>query len=1187
MKPNDFLRSLAGKLAGVALFAAVMPWAAFGQANYAAPYTFTTISCCYYPLFGGIAVDRAGYLYVAEDNAIWKVMPDGYATILAGSPYGYYGQSDGTGTNALFYVPDGVAVDSAGNVYVADSYNCEIRKVTPAGVVTTLAGMAVQAGDVDATGSAARFDTPGGVAVDTNGNIYVADTYNSAIRKVTPAGVVTTLAGGNGIGSADGAGSAASFWYPAGLAVDINGNVYVADSPNNEIRKVTPAGVVTTLAGLVIPPGGAGEGNADGTGSGARFKGPTAVAVDTNGNVYVADTDNNEIRKVMPNGTTTTLGGETDSYSNTPPYSFADGTGSASRFYFPEGVAVDTHGNLYVADTFNSAIRKGVPPVVQLVALEVTQVIQDWHNSIPLIEGKDTYVRAHLQLLPINSGPMNVSQALLYGTGPDGPLPGSPIFAINQPDNSVTVQTTKAADPDIRGNFADSLNFRLPRSWLSGTITLQLTWPGDLAPTNGVADDCSVQVTFVPAEVPQIEFFAVNWTNSGGTAYVVGTDLQNLPLRVQSCYPVPRVTAAFFTLPWPSNTQPTVEAVNQQLVSQQAFNTDHLVVGGQVFTNVVTGGYQDWIYHGAIATESDQGVYFNGLAVAPIPSFVSSSLVQDPYGVERQTVSHEIGHNLGRNHDVDGDTFGFTIFDGVVYALGACDEPGPPSYTYPLFQPFDGYPHGAPTLGPMTEGDNDLIYGLDSLTLNSTTANPIVAPTNSLNVSAYCFDLMSYCDNGPEDVWPSVVTYANLLNNINAIFGLSPPMPQGRPQQLAGGRAPGGPGRSGRRRPQGGPQPQGGGSGVTNYLIVRGTMDFNGGTAQFLPCLPLTTSNAPPEAPPGTNFLLQALDNSGAELQAIEFALEPSIVERNDTNQTAVFVVSLTNDPSIQSLVLWYNGALLATLNASPISPTLMLTTPNGGQNFTTGTVNVAWSGSDADGDTLSYAVEYSADDGATWRMLAVDWPGQTLGVNISELAATTQGLMRVIASDGFNTTVAQSAATFTVQRHPPAVWINAPRDGSIFIGDVQLFLDASVTDMQDGLLDGTNVQWTSDHDGPLGEGDQVTFDAIQLSEGYHTITVTATDSAGLTNSAVTHLWELHYPQPQLSIQVLAGATNATLAWPSYDTNYVLQSSGSLATGWATITNNPPVSDSDVYQQATVSVPISNTNTFFRLMFLP
>jgi hypothetical protein len=151
----------------------------------------------------------------------------------------------------------------------------------------------------------------------------------------------------------------------------------------------------------------------------------------------------------------------------------------------------------------------------------------------------------------------------------------------------------------------------------------------------------------------------------------------------------------------------------------------------------------------------------------------------------------------------------------------------------------------------------------------------------------------------------------------------------------------------------------------------------------------------------------------------------------------------------------------------------------------------------------------------------------------------------------------------------------------------VQLFLDASVTDMQDGLLDGTNVQWTSDHDGPLGEGDQVTFDAIQLSEGYHTITVTATDSAGLTNSAVTHLWELHYPQPQLSIQVLAGATNATLAWPSYDTNYVLQSSGSLATGWATITNNPPVSDSDVYQQATVSVPISNTNTFFRLMFLP
>jgi hypothetical protein len=217
--------------------------------------------------------------------------------------------------------------------------------------------------------------------------------------------------------------------------------------------------------------------------------------------------------------------------------------------------------------------------------------------------------------------------------------------------------------------------------------------------------------------------------------------------------------------------------------------------------------------------------------------------------------------------------------------------------------------------------------------------------------------------------------------------------------------------------------------------------------------------------------------------------------------------------------------------------------------------------------------------------MLAMDWPGQTLGVNSSELAATAQGLIRVIASDGFNTASAQSAATFTVAPHAPSVWIDAPLDGSVFIGNIQLYLEATALDMQDGALDGTKVQWSSDRDGGLGEGDEVTFNARNLSEGYHTITVTATDSEGLTNSAGTHLFDLHLPPPALGFDLLPGTTNATLSWLSYYTNYVLQSSGSLASGWTTITNTPVV-NTDTGQQ-TVSVAISNVNTFFRLAFSP
>src|SRR2546422_530108 len=215
------------------------------------------------------------------------------------------GSADGTGSAARFYLPFGVATDSSGNVYVADSNNHTIRKITPAGVVTTLAGLAGYSGSADGTGSAARFYNPYGVATDSSGNVYVADNNNHTIRKITPAGVVTTLAGLAGInGSADGTGSAARFNYPVGVATDSSGNVYVADTFNHTIRQITPAGVVTTLAGQI---GRAASGERAEISAGAEsFKGE---ATDSSGNVYVADSSNHTIRKITPAGVVTTLAG--------------------------------------------------------------------------------------------------------------------------------------------------------------------------------------------------------------------------------------------------------------------------------------------------------------------------------------------------------------------------------------------------------------------------------------------------------------------------------------------------------------------------------------------------------------------------------------------------------------------------------------------------------------------------------------------------------------------------------------------------------------------------------------------------------------------------------------------------------------------------------------------------------------
>jgi Ice-binding-like/Putative Ig domain/Dockerin type I domain/NHL repeat len=305
----------------------------------------------------GVATDSGGNVYVADsgNNTIRKITPAGVVTTLAGLPL-LAGSADGIGSFAHFAYPVGVATDSGGNVYVADFWNSTIRKITPAGVVTTLAGSAGLIGSTDGTGSAARFNSPMGVATDSGGNVYVADFWNSTIRKITPAGVVTTLAGSAGlIGSTDGTGSAARFQYPIGMATDNGGNVYVADYNNDTIRKITPAGVVTTLAGL------GGVGSVDGTGSFASFNQPRGVATDSGGNVYVADTGNDTIRKITPAGVVTTLAGVGGSEGGGGSVGSVDGTGSFARFNQPSGVATDSAGNIYVADTFNRSIRIGRP----------------------------------------------------------------------------------------------------------------------------------------------------------------------------------------------------------------------------------------------------------------------------------------------------------------------------------------------------------------------------------------------------------------------------------------------------------------------------------------------------------------------------------------------------------------------------------------------------------------------------------------------------------------------------------------------------------------------------------------------------------------------------------------------------------------------------------------------------------
>jgi sugar lactone lactonase YvrE len=291
----------------------------------------------------GVALDASGNIYVADlsNRRIRKITPTGTVTTLAGS--GIAGYADGTGTAAQFDGPYGVAVDASGNVYVADAYNHRIRKITPAGIVSTLAGSGAS-GFADGDGIAAKFYAPTGVAVDGSGNIYVADCNNHRIRKISPVGIVTTLAGGSTFGDTDGNVSVARFRRPGGITVDASGNIYVADTFNGRIRKITSAGEVSTLAGST-------RGFSEGVGTLAQFHDPVGVALDASGNCYVGDEENDRIRKITPDGTVSTLAG---GYLA----GFTNGSGTDAQFRSPVGIALDASGNIYIADYLNHAIRK-------------------------------------------------------------------------------------------------------------------------------------------------------------------------------------------------------------------------------------------------------------------------------------------------------------------------------------------------------------------------------------------------------------------------------------------------------------------------------------------------------------------------------------------------------------------------------------------------------------------------------------------------------------------------------------------------------------------------------------------------------------------------------------------------------------------------------------------------------------
>jgi hypothetical protein len=838
-----------------------------------------------------------------------------------------------------------------------------------------------------------------------------------------------------------------------------------------------------------------------------------------------------------PYNYSTNLQVTTDLYEDLPLISSGQGELNVSGFLEPGSFSAYCYADggigLLYADssaTANASARLSLqltPLGTRLVGLEVIQAVQDWNNSVPLIQNKPTFVRVHVE--PASAPSVPIINPLLRGFDPSTglELPGSPLSPMNE---SAKFALPNAEDPDRRWDLKGSINFQLPTSWTTRD------W------VRLVIDMKGLQPTKRPLE-----------------QYIVFGRSPTMELRLVPITIIEKYSNATNVFLPPKFTNIVEQVTHVQEVFPLGLGSLKLSSGSLV---VIAKGaaYAEVIFE-QMATKRTKDLAMETSLHSPIYVGISPKVPKLKYSYDElsgladnipgnlvlldgtvrfpnyTTLGHELGHVLGEFHPVNVDIFGSMVLKedqldpvflpetnyakGTVVLNTILVAPLNRAVKFPFYYRNSSDPDdvAGPFLGPIDQGTNGLVYGLTG----STTPDELFA-------RRYDYDDIMTPGIG---LMPSSFTYQRLHAAMNSRWPQESSL--GLSKTLA--------------------------SSSVSCLFIRGLIDFGSNTVSLLPFSRISLASPPSFSASGTHTLNVYLSFASTTNLAYSIPFTPVMPKPSTTSgipTIGYFHLPVHTDFGvIEKVEVLRDGIVLASRTRSPAAPQVQLLFPSGMETFSADSqVFAQWSATDSDGDTLTYQVQLSRDGGASWETIGIDWPTTEFPLPVATLAATTNALIKVIASDGFNVSTAQSSIPFTILNHSPQLALQSPVTNGFYSGASPVTLNVMAYDLEDGVLDGSQITWMSSRDGLLGTGSRLELKASALSEGTHQITSTATDLSAATASASVEIVISRLAKPQFqNITRSADGLYRLSFWGDTAGRQILEVSTNL-TEWFPISTN-------------------------------